>query len=60
MARMKPILFRCPRTGEMVQHLIADEPKPGDQHRYETVQCPACSMPHMINQVTGRLLGQKD
>jgi hypothetical protein len=57
---MKPVLFRCPTTDKLVQHLIADEPKPGDQHRYDAVHCAACALPHMINRATGKTMGQKD
>jgi hypothetical protein len=57
---MKAALFRCPRSGELVRHFIADQPKPGDQHRYDAVRCNACSLPHMINRATGKVLGQKD
>jgi hypothetical protein len=54
---MQPILFRCPTTGETVQHFFADEPDPTDQDRYEAVQCPACSCLHFINPATGKIMG---
>jgi hypothetical protein len=58
--KMRPILFRCPTTGAMVQHMIATEPEPGDRDSYDTVRCLACSLPHLINRVTGQALGAKD
>jgi hypothetical protein len=57
---MKLAQFRCPTTGEVVHHYVADDPKPMDQHRYDMIQCPACSKPHMINRLTGKTMGQKD
>jgi hypothetical protein len=57
---MKPALFRCPTTGAMVQHMIASEADPADRNRYDSVRCAACSLPHLINRVTGKALGEKD
>ncbi len=57
---MKPALFRCPTTGAVVQHMIAAEPDPADRNRYDSVRCAACSLPHLINRVTGKALGEKD
>ncbi len=57
---MKPALFRCPTTGAMVQHMIAVDPNPADRNRYDSVRCPACSLPHLINRVTGKALGEKE
>jgi hypothetical protein len=57
---VRPVLYRCPRTAKLVQHLIADEPKSEEQNRYDEVSCLACSFPHLINRVTGKLLGEKD
>lgn len=57
---MKPALFRCPTTGAMVQHMIAVEPDPADRNRYDSVRCAACSLPHLINRVTGKALGEKE
>ena len=54
---MKPVLYRCPNTGEMVQHLVADEPDTEDEHRYDAVECPACSFLHFINPATGKIMG---
>jgi hypothetical protein len=57
---MKPALFRCPTTGAMVQHMIAAEADPADRNRYDSVRCAACSLPHLINRVTGKTLGEKE
>ena len=50
---MRPILFRCPTTGKMVQRLMADKPLADDERHYEMTQCPACHALHLINQATG-------
>jgi hypothetical protein len=57
---MRPVLFRCPTTGEQVQHLIAEEPSPDDHRRFDTVQCLACGLTHLINRATGKTIGQHD
>jgi DNA-directed RNA polymerase subunit RPC12/RpoP len=54
---MKRLLYRCPKTGDVVQRFIADEPDPGDEHRYDAVECPACSSLHFINPVNGKVMG---
>jgi len=54
---MRPILFHCPRTGQMVQGLIAEDTssaKPGD---YDPVSCIACSGVHFVDAHTGTVLG---
>jgi DNA-directed RNA polymerase subunit RPC12/RpoP len=51
------MLYRCPHTGEMVQHFLVDEPDPEDEHRYDAVECPACSSLHFINPATGKIMG---
>jgi hypothetical protein len=54
---MKPMLYRCPKTGDVVQHFIADEPDAEDEHRYDAVECLACSSLHYINPATGKVMG---
>jgi hypothetical protein len=54
---MKPMLYRCPKTGDVVQHFIVDEPDLEDEHRYDAVECPACSSLHFINPATGKVMG---
>lgn len=56
---MKPTLYRCPNTGETVQHFFSDEPDPDDDQSYDAVECPACSSLHFINPATGKVMGDK-
>jgi hypothetical protein len=49
-------VFKCPRTGMNVQHLLADEVS--SDNSYEAVACKACAGLHFLNPATGRLLGE--
>jgi hypothetical protein len=53
-----PLIFKCPKTFNNVQHWLDGEEAP--DHSYETVVCPACARLHFINRKTGRLLGQRE
>jgi hypothetical protein len=53
---MKPVLYRCPTTGEMVQHFVADEPYL-NEHSYEPVDCLSCSLVHFVNRASGKVMG---
>ena len=58
---MKPIVYRCPVTTQLIQHFIAemaDNTEGGN--RFESVKCTACGLSHMINVSTGKPIGQKD
>jgi hypothetical protein len=55
--RWRPILFDCPRTGQKVQALLAEEAFSTGDTRYETVSCLACSGIHLINPASGNVLG---
>lgn len=56
---MKPILFRCPKTGELVQHLVrVDDATDSVAPAYDPVHCLACRQVHFINR-EGKLLGEK-
>jgi hypothetical protein len=57
--RWRPALFDCPRTGEKVQGLFAEEAFSADSPRYEPVLCLACSGTHFIDPVNGKMLGVK-
>jgi len=57
---MRPVLFRCPTTGKLVQHFIDDHATADDDHRFNSVQCAACGLTHLINRATGKALGQQD
>ncbi|MDA9408174.1 hypothetical protein XH80_15980 [Bradyrhizobium sp. CCBAU 45384] len=55
------ILFRCPRTGMNVQHLL---PGPCDdsseaRNSHVSVTCLACGSVHFVNTLTGKLLGEE-
>jgi hypothetical protein len=54
---VKPKLYRCPNTGDLVQRFIADEPDPEDEHRYDPGECPARSSLHFISAATGEIMG---
>jgi hypothetical protein len=55
--RWRPILFNCPRTGQKVQALLAEEAFDSDGTRYEAVSCLACSGIHLVDPAGGRVLG---
>jgi hypothetical protein len=57
--RWRPALFDCPRTGQKVQGLFAEESFNMGEPRYEPVSCLACSGIHFIDPVRGKLLGAK-
>jgi hypothetical protein len=54
--RWRPILFSCPWTGNKVQALLAEETT-GAGNRYETVSCLACSGIHLVDPISGKVLG---
>jgi len=59
----RPVLFNCPRTGNKVQALLAEEATgvgtryEGAGTRYETVSCLACSGIHLVDPIDGKVLG---
>jgi two-component system, OmpR family, KDP operon response regulator KdpE len=53
-AQMGTFMYRCPRTGLMVQGWIADESMSGGE-TYESVTCTACGRAHLINPKTGKI-----
>ncbi len=53
----RPVLFQCPRTGQRVQGLIAEEATVTNDADYESVSCVACSGIHFVNAHTGMVLG---
>ena len=53
----RPILFSCPRTGERVQALLAEEAPSAGETRYQAVSCLACSGTHLIDPIGGNVLG---
>lgn len=59
---MTSFLYRCPKTGQMVQGWSADDRADdgADTTTYEAVQCLACSAIHLINRSTGKIAGRVD
>jgi hypothetical protein len=55
--RWRPVLFDCPRTGNKVQALLAEEETTGAGNRYEAVSCLACSGTHFVNPMDSKVLG---
>jgi hypothetical protein len=55
--RWRPILFNCPRTGQKVQGMLAEEVFGTGDARYETVTCLACAGVHLVDPDSGRVLG---
>ena len=53
----RPILFDCPRTGQKVQGLLAEEVFGSGEPSYQTVTCLACSGTHFVDPQSGRVLG---
>ncbi len=59
----RPVLFSCPRTGNKVQALLAEETTgAGSRHegagtRFESVSCLACSGIHLVDPTDGKVLG---
>jgi len=57
--RWRPVLFDCPKTGQKVQSLLAEQVSETGEARYEPVSCLACSGVHFIDPVQGLLFGAK-
>lgn len=57
---MAAFLFRCPNTGLKVQGWVAEAPPAASDETYEAVTCTACVQVHLVNPVTGRVLGSDD
>jgi len=57
--KMAPFVYRCPNTGLRVQGFIAEDPL-DDGESYEAITCLACRRLHLVNPVTGRVLGEDD
>ena len=55
--RWRPVLFDCPRTGQKVQGLLAEQVSGAGETHYEPVACLACSGTHFIDPVQGKVLG---
>lgn len=57
--RWRPVLFDCPKTGQKVQGLLAEQVSGTGEARYEPVSCLACAGVHFIDPVQGKVLGAK-
>jgi hypothetical protein len=57
---MGAFIYRCPTTALKVQGWFADEVADDEETIYEPVTCLACSQVHLVNRVTGKVLGQDD
>ncbi|MBI5264011.1 MAG: hypothetical protein HY852_19585 [Bradyrhizobium sp.] len=55
---MNSATFRCPTTGDYVQHRFEDDPSAG-RSSFLVVQCPACGKYHFVNLTTSKLLGHE-
>jgi len=56
---MATFVYRCPTTGLNVQAWFADDPSGDKNEVYETVKCLACAQVHLINRLTGRVVGRR-
>ena len=56
---LKPVLFSCEATDALVQHLVPNITTATGRAVYECVHCPACSRIHLVNQLTGKTLGDE-
>ena len=57
---MAPFLFRCPNTGRTVQGWSADEVTDDDDATYQSFECTFCTRVHLVNLMTGKVLGQEE
>lgn len=56
---MGKLIFRCVQTGMNVQVWLPDEEPTNGTDSYESVKCPACARLHLVNRITGKILGDK-
>jgi hypothetical protein len=55
---MKPFLFRCPITGQMVQAVHPDDETESEaEDAFVALECLACSHVHLVNPSTGKVAG---
>jgi len=57
---MAKLIFRCVQTGMNVQVWLPETAPTDRADSYESVACPACTRLHLVNKVTGKLLGDKE
>ena len=56
---MAAFIYRCPNTGRRIQALAAEEITE-DGASYQPVTCVICRQVHLVNPLTGRVLGERD
>ena len=57
---MAKLIFRCVGTGMNVQVWLPEEAPTDRADSYESVNCPACTRLHLVNRITGKILGDKE
>jgi hypothetical protein len=57
---MAKLIFRCAGTGLNVQVWLTDEAPAVYDDSYAAVTCPACARLHLVNKITGKMLGDKE
>jgi hypothetical protein len=57
---MAVFLYRCPRTGLKVQGWYPEELSAKESHTYETLECTACSGIHLVDPLSGKVLGDDE
>jgi hypothetical protein len=57
----KPYIFKCPNTGLLVQDIAETHALSDSEHvLWVAVECLGCKQIHLVDQTTGRLLGDED
>ncbi len=58
-----PIVYKCPNTGEQVEHWMAEPIIDGSRSDREAVKtailCRVCSKLHFLDKSNGKLFGEK-
>ena len=55
---MPTFLYRCPNTGFRVQGYTPEQTS--DDGAYEVVTRAACSRVHLVNPMTGKVMGEEE
>jgi hypothetical protein len=53
---MAVFIYRCPSTGLNVQGFVAEAPQQ-DSDTFEPVNCTLCARVHLVNPLTGKVVG---
>jgi hypothetical protein len=57
---MLPVRFRCPNTGLHVHEWMGDDAASEDEEVYHSLLCAACQGLHLVNPITGKVLGAEE